>query len=762
MKLFNRPIYAIFVFLLISGLASGCSSDPEERKISHYEKGMEYVNAGELHSAIIEFRNAVQIDPRFADARYQLGLAYLHTDQANNAVGELERAGSIDPENTDALIKAAEIYALGNRPRQSREIIDRIFEVDEDFPDAHALLAQIEMRENNVSKAENAIKLALAADSDESRYHIIHSRVLSEAGRIKEAKESMNTAMTLDPSVDNLRMLIRFHTRFDNTDEAEQYLLSLMEQEADAHLLHMDMATFYISRNQADEAEKYILKAVKNNPDNPELLTYLGNFYLQAQSPDKAEQAFKDAVDVSENPADANAVLANFYFNTQRFDLAADKVVATLQSNPNHAIGNLVKAKLLVREQKGSEALDILDDLIQDFPRWGEAYYQKGLAHLNRGETRLSLNATNRALEYSPGNPDAETLLAHHQMLQGDYKKARSTAISALQKMPGNLRAGIVLGRSFLFLGETGKAVRLFEDMIEAAPENREIRFNLAGAYIANNQRGEGRATLETILEYYPNFAPALAAMTELLIEQGKTGEAIEYVRAQLRRSPENPRYLIMLADLINRGTENYEESLALLEKARGIAPNIPEVYSLTADIMMRQGKTEQAIDSYRDMVKATPDAIEGHMALGSLLEQSGDKEGAMAAFEKALDIRPGFAPAANNLAWLMANSDEPDLGEALRLAMIAKEAYPEDPLIADTLGYVHYKRGSYRLALTQFTEAVDRRPDMPVLRYHLAKALHAGGQTDKARKELERALDQNGEFPNREEAKRMLAEMER
>jgi Flp pilus assembly protein TadD len=128
----------------------------------------------------------------------------------------------------------------------------------------------------------------------------------------------------------------------------------------------------------------------------------------------------------------------------------------------------------------------------------------------------------------------------------------------------------------------------------------------------------------------------------------------------------------------------------------------------------------------------------------------------------KALELRPKFAAAANNLAWLIANSPTPDLGEALRLALIAKDAFPEDPYITDTLGWVHYKRGSYKLALTQFGMATEKLPDMASLRYHLALALYGDGQRDQARIELMKSLAVKDGFPEYAEAEKLLQEISR
>ena len=145
-------------------------------------------------------------------------------------------------------------------------------------------------------------------------------------------------------------------------------------------------------------------------------------------------------------------------------------------------------------------------------------------------------------------------------------------------------------------------------------------------------------------------------------------------------------------------------------------------------------------------------------MGIGALLEQQGDRAGAKVRYERVLTIQPDFAPAANNLSWIIAEEPEPDLGEALRLAMIAKEQMPDEVHIIDTLGWVHYKRKSYGLARNEFAQAVEKQPDMPVFRYHLALALYGEDKKELALKELQEAALKD-DFPEKDEVAALLME---
>ena len=173
----------------------------------------------------------------------------------------------------------------------------------------------------------------------------------------------------------------------------------------------------------------------------------------------------------------------------------------------------------------------------------------------------------------------------------------------------------------------------------------------------------------------------------------------------------------------------------------------------MSALILTKQGKTDQALAEYQELLAKQPKAIEAYMGMGSIYEQTGKNNLAKEVYEKILTIKPDFAPAANNLAWIIAESKDPDLGEALRLAMTAKQRLPEDVHIIDTLGWVHFKRGAFSLARNEFSQAVQKQEEMPILRYHLALALYGEGKKQEAIKEVERALSQKQPFKEKEEA---------
>ena len=118
------------------------------------------------------------------------------------------------------------------------------------------------------------------------------------------------------------------------------------------------------------------------------------------------------------------------------------------------------------------------------------------------------------------------------------------------------------------------------------------------------------------------------------------------------------------------------------------------------------------------------------------------------------------YAPAANNLAYLHLEHGG-DLDKALELAYRARLHAPEDPHIADTLGWALYKKGRIDQAVTSLRLSANKLPDHPIVQYHLGMAYHKQGNHEAARQALERALRLDPDFDGAHEARSVLAELE-
>src|SRR5260370_1850127 len=82
-------------------LLSSCAGDPQKAKVKYLASGQKYMKKGQYASAVIEYRNALKLDPRFVDAYYQLAQADLAQHDWRVPDCFPEHAHSMDPNRSD-------------------------------------------------------------------------------------------------------------------------------------------------------------------------------------------------------------------------------------------------------------------------------------------------------------------------------------------------------------------------------------------------------------------------------------------------------------------------------------------------------------------------------------------------------------------------------------------------------------------------------------------------------------------------------------
>jgi Tfp pilus assembly protein PilF len=138
-----------------------------------------------------------------------------------------------------------------------------------------------------------------------------------------------------------------------------------------------------------------------------------------------------------------------------------------------------------------------------------------------------------------------------------------------------------------------------------------------------------------------------------------------------------------------------------------------------------------------------------------------GKRKEAVGKHEKALKLSPDYAPSLNNLAYLYAEGFGP-LDKAHEMAKRAREIAPKDGSVADTLGWLLFKKDKYEEALRYFEEALRYLPEEPTIHYHVGLAYLKVGNTDKSKSQLEQSilLGQKSDFPEADTAEKLLKEI--
>jgi tetratricopeptide (TPR) repeat protein len=734
-------------------------SNPEQKKTKHFKRALEYIKLDDQKSAVLELKNAIQIDAKYADARYRLGLLLLKTGDPKGAFKELQRAVSLDPGNLDAGVKVAEFYLLSRNRKESRKYVEQVLSKNPDYLDALALLANLDLIEGDFDKALTNIDRAISLNQKSDKYYTIKGRILAAQQKWQESEELFKKAIELAPeNFINYKSLLNLYEQKKDKAAFQKQLDLMIEKFPGNMQLYVILAGFHQKRNEFDKARDALLKALEIQPDSIQLHLLLAKFYKKQGQKEETARILNQTVENFPENIQAKVALAEFMFDTRQFDKARELMEAILATNPANGGANLIKARFFINEGKNREALELLSPLMSDYPKWGEPYYYSALAHLRSNEIELAQKSADVALQNDIRNDRYHALAAQIFLMRGDSNGAKKESTIALRINPKNFVAVKILVKALVQAKEFEQAIDLIKGIEKQIAGDPELISNLSIAYLGMNDRTKAQKSLERLLKIVPDSSRTLALLAALSTDNN-IDKSIDFVKQHMKTNKSASHYLL-LGELYFKN-KRPDKALEAFNEAKRLQPENPQPYLMLSRLFFMLKQPANAIKEYNSLLEKHPDSIAAKMGLASIYERQKKYTEAKKLYIDVLKIKNDMPTAANNLAWLLASEENGDLGEALRLAMQAKQAYPKQPQIADTLGWVHFKRKSYSLAISQFSQALENRPDDPVILYHLALAQQGNGDREKALATIRKALASKAAFNERGEAETLLRELE-
>ncbi len=753
-------------------LAAACSSDPIAQRDEYYKSAQEYLAAGKLDEASIQFLNAIRADESYVPARMGLVEVLEKTGRIQNAVVELRRVLDIDKDNKEARLRLGRYFLLAGTQEPSlfeeaRKMAEEVLALDPNNTEALILLGNSYAGQQNFEKSIETLQRVLEEDPNNLQAHLNLGAARFGARQPKEAEQAFLQAVAKNPeSTVALLALGHFYGTSGDLGKAEESFRRAFELNRSDHQTVLALVRLYLAQGKPDLARGVFEEAIAASADPVGFQMGLASLELGLGRPEVAEQML---VKMKAERPDDNAVairLAELQLATGKREAAEAGAEEVLRKDSNNVDALVLMSRVAASRGDLEAALPLLDRALDRRPNLIPAWILKVDLLQRRGDLTGAEQAARKGLESDRTNTALRARLAKVVAVMKrsttELQNALTEAEAILAQEPDNNDALVARAEAALGLNRLAQAKADFERLNQASPRNPFYLHRLGTVAVLEKRYDDALRWFRGALEIDPNLPDVANDLVVSLVQQGKKAEALEEID-RMEAAAQVKTHLVLLRGKLLLADGNYAGAEAAFRRAREMDPDSYESYLFLGQVKMRQNRADEAIQEVDELLAKNPNFAPAHLLRAWFFDASKNQTAAIAAYRKCLTLfsetDPGYAVAANNLAWLLAESGG-DLTEARSLAERARARDPENAQFADTLGWVYYKMGNYTLAVDQLLQSVNQGNQQPQHYYRLGMAYYRKGDLNHARQSLRRALELGQDFPGSDEARRTLSEL--
>jgi tetratricopeptide (TPR) repeat protein len=767
-------IRLVLVAFLVPALLTGCNRDPNVRKQKFLESGNRYRDKGKLREAAIQYSNAIQVDPRFAEAHFQLGETYLKLKDGNRAFTELSRTVDLAPENYAAHAELANLLlAASHNPdgsqsqnyqeymKQARTHLDILHDKQPESLDTHMAWANYYSAQDNLSAALQEMQKAIASDPNRPDSYLSLGMLQLRAKLPDQAEINFKKAAEIGPKVMNAQLALGgFYQSRNRMAEAEQQFKHAIDVDPKDPAARAAYARLLMTAGKKTEVEAFLRQTKSDFPDNSEGYRMLGDFYFANGELDKAASEY--SILYGEHPKDIQ-VKKNYVqllILKNRMDEATKLNNEVLKANPKDADALDYRGQVQLQQGDAAGAVDSLQKALKIDANGAVAHYHLGRAFDLQHNEKQAESEWREAVGLRPDLTDAQRALATMELRRGDFDALAQTAHQIIAASPNAPDGYLLRALAEMNRQRFSDAEQDMRKAADVAPGNPAPYVQMGNLHQLQKQYPEAIKFYQQALDKDPASSDALQGLMNTYIAQKQLDQAVAAAKSQIAKSANVSGFYDLLGTVLFQ-KKDYAAADAAFHKAIDLDKNNSDALLKLAQAQAAEGSASQALATYQQSIKDHPREISFYILAGMMDESQNNFDQARSMYQQALNIQPDNPLASNNLAYLMLQQGG-NVDVALSMAQTARRGMPDSPQAADTLGFAYFQKGVYRSAIDMFQESLRLNEkagaaDDPLVHYHLGLAYQKANQPVQARQQLERALKIS---PNNPEARKALSEL--
>ena len=311
---------------------------------AHNKLGMLYLKKDYTQLGIMEYRQAVQMNPVNPEYREDLGMAYYCQGDKARAIDELKKAATLDSRNVDYYKAIGVMMEEEGRFEEAIQMLKKAEVLSPRDSQIPALIGKVYFTQGLVSMAIIEYKKALSLQPTNYLYYIYIAKAYAKKNQPDMAINSFKQALNLMPSkkvgeygsVMSKAYIDSARSAIDNGEytKAKQVLLSAEKLVPDNVTVSHLLGVIYNHEKKGRQAYDYLVKALKAQPSNSNILVDFAKANILLGDYENALRTWNAIRDLAPDREDLLPLKIDIFVAGGRFMEANALIDKLLKQNP--------------------------------------------------------------------------------------------------------------------------------------------------------------------------------------------------------------------------------------------------------------------------------------------------------------------------------------------------------------------------------------------------------------------------------------------
>ncbi|MCF6260555.1 MAG: PEP-CTERM system TPR-repeat protein PrsT [Gammaproteobacteria bacterium] len=697
----------ISVLVLMLGFIGACSKVSSDEYLQQAQDSLE---KNEIQTAVINLKNALQQDPKNAQARYLLGKTYVRLGNGAGAEKELKAAQSLGLSSVQLVVPLGKAYLLQGKFKElleelkletdfSNPLRAEVFVLKAqahvalgDLDDASQLLnralekapkllavllvkARVAVMQEDLVLSQQLVDQVLAQQSDNLEAWLIAGEIARLQDDFVAARKNYDKALALDPR--NMSALLAqagINVAMGDFQAALKSAEKIQQRSPQNPLAHYVRGVVLYKQGEAEAAEQALQKVLNVAPDHLPSHQMLGSIYFTDGRFEQARVSLEKVLNVFPNDIAVRKLLASTWLKLGRPESAIPILEKILSANEADSQLLALLGGAYMQNKDTVRGTEYLERAVAQSPENALIQTQLALGRLASGKTTEAVDALEAAVQLGQDVFQADVLLILTHLRSKEFSKALDKARKLGLKLPDSAVPENLAGAAYAGLEDLPAARESFEAALKIQPDFVPAVMNLAKLDQAEGNLERAKARFEQIVKQHKGHVKAIFALVEIAEQEGNRTEVDKW----LNQAQEQNVGDLQVGTLLVRYWMGRGDFIKAVDIARDMKAKHPENFAALRAYGLAQlaaGQKSNALETFNSLIEYYPDVAGAHTLLGKTYLATGDFTLAGRHLNRAAGLDDKFIPAQQALAQLAVQNG--DLDKAMRIAKKLQKQQP-------------------------------------------------------------------------------------